>query len=67
MSDDVDLAQSRETAERDALIAKATARHAGPVLTATECQDCGEEIPEARRKAVPGVSRCAFCQMELEE
>ncbi len=27
-----------------------------------ECEDCGEPIPEARRKAVPGVSRCVACQ-----
>jgi phage/conjugal plasmid C-4 type zinc finger TraR family protein len=32
----------------------------------TECQDCGEDIPRARQQAVPGVSRCVFCQ-ELHE
>ena len=28
----------------------------------THCEDCGEEIPEARRRAVPGVRRCVRCQ-----
>jgi phage/conjugal plasmid C-4 type zinc finger TraR family protein len=28
----------------------------------THCTDCGEEIPEARRRAVPGVRRCIDCQ-----
>ena len=26
------------------------------------CQECGETIPEARRKAVPGVRLCINCQ-----
>ena len=28
------------------------------------CRLCGEEIPEARRKALPGVSLCLACQEE---
>jgi len=32
----------------------------------TECQDCGEDIPQARQQAMPGVRRCIFCQ-ELHE
>ncbi len=27
-----------------------------------ECAECGEPIPEARRKAVPGVRKCIACQ-----
>ncbi|QKT04488.1 DksA/TraR family C4-type zinc finger protein [Ectothiorhodospiraceae bacterium 2226] len=26
------------------------------------CEECGEAIPEARRKAVPGVRLCIRCQ-----
>lgn len=26
------------------------------------CEECGEEIPEARRKAMPGVCLCVDCQ-----
>ncbi|MBN2358076.1 MAG: DksA/TraR family C4-type zinc finger protein [Deltaproteobacteria bacterium] len=31
-----------------------------------ECEDCGEPIPEARRRAMPGVRRCVNCQAELD-
>jgi len=31
------------------------------------CLDCGEPIPEARRKAVPGCTRCVTCQTEFEQ
>ena len=30
----------------------------------THCEECGEEIPAARRQAVPGVRRCIACQAE---
>ena len=35
--------------------------------SATECRECGDSIPEARRKAVPGVRLCVTCQQELDE
>ena len=28
----------------------------------THCLDCGDEIPEARRRAIPGVRTCVTCQ-----
>lgn len=37
----------------------------GPSLS--HCTDCGEEIPEARRKAIAGVIRCIYCQEEHEQ
>jgi phage/conjugal plasmid C-4 type zinc finger TraR family protein len=30
------------------------------------CEDCDEKIPEARRKAIPGVRRCVGCQQEVD-
>ena len=27
-----------------------------------ECEDCGEAIPEARRRALPGARTCVACQ-----
>jgi phage/conjugal plasmid C-4 type zinc finger TraR family protein len=33
----------------------------------TQCEECGEAIPEARRKAVPGVRLCVPCQEALDE
>lgn len=29
---------------------------------AKECDECGEDIPEARRKALPGARTCVACQ-----
>ncbi|NDO83391.1 hypothetical protein CJP72_22320 [Citrobacter sp. NCU1] len=31
-----------------------------------ECEECGETIPDARRKAVPGVRLCLTCQQEKD-
>ena len=28
----------------------------------THCVECGDEIPEARRRALPGVRTCIMCQ-----
>jgi phage/conjugal plasmid C-4 type zinc finger TraR family protein len=30
------------------------------------CIECGEDIPEARRMAVPGCKRCLQCQIAFE-
>lgn len=30
------------------------------------CAECGEDIPEARRKALPGVKLCIDCQSERD-
>lgn len=40
-----------------------TARARLPVGEGTEaCVECGDEIPEARRKALPGARTCVSCQ-----
>lgn len=31
------------------------------------CEDCGVEIPAARREAIPGVRRCVACQSAVDE
>ena len=33
----------------------------------SDCEECGQRIPEARRVAVPGVRYCVQCQGELEK
>ncbi len=33
----------------------------------THCEECGREIPDARRKAVPGVRFCVGCQAERDK
>ena len=32
----------------------------------THCIECGEEIPEKRRRALPGVRTCVACQAERD-
>ncbi|WP_425098630.1 DksA/TraR family C4-type zinc finger protein [Tropicibacter sp. S64] len=39
----------------------------GPVgESLPECAECGEEIPEARRVALPGVKLCVDCAAERD-
>lgn len=33
----------------------------------THCEECEAPIPEARRKAIPGVRLCVACQSEFEK
>ncbi len=33
----------------------------------THCEECGADIPEARRKAIAGVRLCVACQQELDQ
>jgi phage/conjugal plasmid C-4 type zinc finger TraR family protein len=32
-----------------------------------ECAECGDAIPDARRKALPGVRLCVECQSGLDQ
>ena len=32
----------------------------------THCEECGNEIPEARRQAIAGVRLCVGCQQEVD-
>jgi phage/conjugal plasmid C-4 type zinc finger TraR family protein len=32
----------------------------------THCVECGDEIPQARRNALPGVRTCVACQSERD-
>lgn len=34
--------------------------------SASICIECGEEIPERRRLAIPGVKTCVLCQSERD-
>lgn len=33
----------------------------------SECEECGDPIPEARRTAIPGVRYCINCQTEIDD
>ncbi|MEM9183351.1 MAG: DksA/TraR family C4-type zinc finger protein, partial [Pseudomonadota bacterium] len=52
----------------DATIEDAVARARGQLPrgeSLKHCEECGVEIPEARRVAVPGVRFCVACQSAL--
>lgn len=71
MTDDIDRAAQRE-AEMLADALRDQARRAGlagktEADSAAECTDCGEEIPTARRRAVPGCQLCVACQWQQEK
>ncbi|MDJ0765063.1 MAG: DksA/TraR family C4-type zinc finger protein [Myxococcota bacterium] len=58
--------QEQIDANVDDAVARARSRlSAGKSLT--HCEECDEEIPEARRQAMPGVSRCIACQSECDK
>ena len=69
MSDDVDRAQEREEEMRqDALAERSRASQQLSAGDSAEfCEDCGDAIPEARRQAFHGCTRCVECQGFAEE
>ncbi len=58
MADDIDLATERTEFERNRA-ADLRQRYVGE--SAHECCECGNEIPELRRKALPGIQICVEC------
>lgn len=65
MSDIADLAQERE----EQFLAQSLARQAEKTTATVSnhyCDDCGDVIPEARRQAVQGCTRCVLCQEYFE-
>ncbi|MEN4978951.1 TraR/DksA C4-type zinc finger protein [Erwinia billingiae] len=64
MADSMDIVQARVEEELERNLAIATKR---PVRVGEFfCLSCGDEISEARRRAVMGVERCVTCQ-EISE
>jgi len=49
-----------EDSIKDALDAARSRMPTGESLE--ECEECGEDIPEKRRAALPGVRTCVVCQ-----
>jgi phage/conjugal plasmid C-4 type zinc finger TraR family protein len=67
MADEFDQAQQREEADRqDALDRVLADRRRMDAKGAVDCIDCGDEIPKARRRVVPGARRCVQCQSAHE-
>lgn len=68
MGDIIDRAQAYDELYREGAITAhlAMMRQGSPLDAATECIECGDEIPENRRRAVPGALRCVSCQAKIE-
>ncbi len=61
MSDIIDKAQ--QTAEFYRNLALAKKRKKVTAISLQYCEDCGDEIPKARREQVQGVRYCFECQV----
>jgi len=61
----IDQASALEDMYRDHAI-QAHRLNRGAV-SATHCEECDDELPEARRKANPGCTMCVECQLEKEK
>jgi len=59
--DEADLAQ-RDQERFEQMVLKYHLDSMPQGESAFECEDCGEPIPEGRRKAAPGCTRCVPCQ-----
>lgn len=57
--DKIDISTDRTLAETDAIVANRTI-YSG--VSARDCLDCGDPIPQGRREAVPGTRRCTDCE-----
>lgn len=54
-----------EASTREAL-ARMRLRHRAGGESLADCADCGEPIPQARRRAQPGVRLCVACQTQAD-
>lgn len=62
MTDLLELAAEREENFRQGLLEARMRPAPAHTISATHCEECGGEIPAARRVAVPGCERCVSCQ-----
>lgn len=70
MADEADKASEFQAAELRATLSEFSKKIPRAEIQSWEqgpkyCEECGERIPDARRKAVPGVKFCVSCAQEL--
>ena len=61
MADQFDRAQDLDTYYREQALSLHRRQAPKGTDSARRCLECGEEIPEARRRAQPGCIRCRDC------
>ena len=62
MADAADYATDYQIRQLDQQLAAQRALSAATAVTTPECEDCGLDIPQARRQAAPHVTTCIDCQ-----
>nr|WP_300309249.1 TraR/DksA C4-type zinc finger protein [Halomonas sp.] len=65
MADNADIATELMERRLEGILAQR--RLPDALVTDDECEECGSEIPAARRKAAPWATTCIECQTMLEE
>ncbi|HAT7568805.1 TPA: TraR/DksA family transcriptional regulator [Citrobacter werkmanii] len=63
-SEIIDQASALEEMMRDHAIQAHRLNHSA--VSAMHCEECGEKLLDARRKAYPGCTMCVSCQGEQE-
>ncbi|MDV0558144.1 TraR/DksA family transcriptional regulator [Citrobacter portucalensis] len=64
MADIIDNASTLEDLQREAALSMHRLNHSA--VSATHCEECGDKLQDARRKAYPGCTMCVSCQGEME-
>lgn len=64
MADFADDASAVEELQRNAALS--AHRINRDAVSAVKCEECGEQLSDARRKAYPGCTMCVECQGEQE-
>lgn len=64
MADIIDNASTLEDLQRDAALSMHRINHSA--VSATHCEECGDKLLDARRKAYPGCTMCVECQSNME-
>ncbi|MBW7568662.1 TraR/DksA family transcriptional regulator [Chromobacterium subtsugae] len=68
MTDLFDQAQALEQRQREEALARQAVRmNLAGAASYSHCQECGDDIPASRRRAVPGCRRCLICQKSHEK
>lgn len=64
MADIIDNASTLEDLHREAALSMHRLNHSA--VSATHCEECGDQLSDERRKAYPGCTMCVDCLAEKE-
>lgn len=65
LGEEAEIAQALALMEADRALAAVRSRMATGA-SYSHCDECGDEIPQARQTAIPGVRHCIFCAERRE-